>query len=311
MAQTGVSGKTVFTKMYRQRMLFMMLLPSVILITTFQYLPLAGWMMAFKNYRVGHSLWNAEWVGWEQFRIFFVQSQDYAYLLRNTLVMNVGSLMLLLVSSLVFAILLNEVRVRWFAKTVQTVTFFPFFISWVIIYSLASSLFAVNSGIVNQMLVNVGVLDHGLNVLGDAKYSWTLMILMLDWKALGYNSIIFIAAIAAIPPDLYEAAEIDGAGRFGKIWNITLPYLMPTFIVILILNSGWIFSSDFEQFFLFTNSTNWEKMEVLDMYIYKYGLKLLNFSYATAVGILKTVISITLILSINQLAKKFTEKSIL
>ncbi|WJH33724.1 ABC transporter permease subunit [Paenibacillus sp. CC-CFT747] len=297
-------------KLYKQRYLYLMLAPAVIAVLIFHYIPLAGWTMAFKRYQVGLSIWDVPWVGWDNFKMFFVQSKDYIYLLRNTLSMNLMSIVINLSFGLILAILFNEIRIRFFLKTIQTVSFFPFFISYVITYSIANSFLAQNSGILNQLLVKWGLLSQGLNILGDGKYAWFLVVALEAWKSIGYISIIFLASISAIPTDQYEAADIDGASRIQKIWNITIPNLMPTLIVILILNSGWVLNSNFELYFMFTNPTNWERMEVLDMYIYKFGLKQLDYSYATAVGIIKTVVSILLVFSVNALSKKFTERSI-
>jgi putative aldouronate transport system permease protein len=158
--------------------------------------------------------------------------------------------------------------------------------------------------------VKWGVLSNGINFLGDPDYSWFLVVALQAWKSVGYISIIFLAAISAIPTEQYEAADIDGASRLQKIRFITIPNLMPTLIVILIMNSGWVLNSSFELYFMFTNPTNWEKMEVLDMYIYKFGLKQLDYSYATAVGIIKTVVSIILVYSTNALARRLTGRSV-
>lgn len=303
--------RSLLKRAYNQRYLYLMILPAIALIIAFSYLPLFGWVIAFVNYRPGFSLWQSQWTGFEQFRAFFMQSEDYIYVLRNTLVMNVGALFFNLASAFFFTILLNEIRVKLFGKIVQTATFFPFFVSWVIIYTLVSALFAPSSGAVNEMLVSWGILEEGLNILGDKKYSWPLMILLSNWKYLGYNAVIFLAAIAAISHEEYEAADIEGANRFQKIRYITIPNLLPTAIVLLILNSGWVLNSSLESFFLFTNTANWETMEVFDVYIYKFGLQLLNYPYATAVGIMKTFASILLLLTVNNIAKKTTGKSIL
>jgi putative aldouronate transport system permease protein len=287
-----------------------MLAPAVLAVLIFEYIPLAGWMMAFKRYQVGLSIWDAAWVGLDNFKMFFVQSKDYIYLLRNTLSMNLMSIVINLSFGMIFAVLLNEIRIRFFVKTIQTVSFFPFFISYVITYSIANSFLAQNSGVLNQLLVKWGILSNGINFLGDPDYSWFLVVALQAWKSVGYISIIFLAAISAISPEQYEAADIDGASRLQKIRFITIPNLMPTLIVILIMNSGWVLNSSFELYFMFTNPTNWEKMEVLDMYIYKFGLKQLDYSYATAVGIIKTVVSIILVYSTNALARRLTGRSV-
>ncbi|GGD53183.1 ABC transporter permease [Paenibacillus nasutitermitis] len=311
-AKYSVNGRGKLSrKLYNQRYLFLMLLPAVILVFVFSYVVLSGWLIAFINYRPGFNILRSPWIGFEQFKVFLTQSQDYSYLLRNTLIMNIGSLITNLFTAFIFAILLNEVRSRLFGKIVQTVTFFPFFVSWVIIYSLVNALFAPSTGAINETLVNWGVLNEGLNLLGDKSYSWGMMILLDAWKTLGYNSVIFLAAIAGVSPDEYEAAEIDGANRFQKIVYVLIPNLMPTVIVLLILNSGWILNSNFEQFFLFTNTTNWETMEVFDMYVYKFGLKLLNYPYATAVGIMKSIVSLLILIAVNAISKKSTGRSII
>lgn len=298
-------------RLYKQRYLFLMLAPAFILVFTFNYLTLAGWLMAFKNYQVGLSLWDAPWTGLYHFKAFFVDGSDWVYLLRNTLVMNFGVIIFNLTAAFIFAILLNELRNKRLGKIIQTISFFPFFISYVTVYALMHALFAVSTGAINETLMELGVISEGINLLGDKKFSWGLIIAIEAWKYLGYNGVIFIAAITSIPTEQYEAADIDGAGRFAKIRFITAPFLLPTLIVLLIMNIGWVLNSDFSLFFLFTNPTNWETMEVLDIYIYKYGLQQGNFSYATAVGMMKSVVSIALVIGVNALSKKFTEKSIL
>ena len=303
--------KKLLNRIVRSRYLYAMVAPAAILVFLFNYVTLAGWVIAFKDYRVGLNIWSAEWTGLKQFKAFLTQGGDWVHLLTNTLVMNFSMLILGQVCAIVFAILINELQSRKFARSIQTISFFPFFISWVIIYSLAHALFAVSSGAINQTFVDWGWLERGINLLGDANYAWGLIIFMSLWKSLGYSAVIFIAAISGISPEEYEAAEVDGANRFQKIWHVTIPNLLPTLIVLLIMNSGWILNSNFDMYYLFTNSTNWEKMEVLDIYIYKYGLRLGNYPYATAVGMMKTVVSLALLLSVNQLSKRLQGKSIL
>jgi putative aldouronate transport system permease protein len=305
------SATSKWSKIYRHRYLYFMAAPAILLVILFSYIPLFGWIIAFKNYQIGLSMWKAQWTGLEQFKSFVLQGNDYMYLLRNTLVMNVATIIVNLITAVIFAVLLNELRAKKFAKFIQTISFFPFFISWVIVYSIMNALFGVSTGAINQTLVDWGILSHGLDLLGDPRYAWTLIILMSLWKYLGYNGVIFIAAIASISQDQFEAADIDGASRLQKIIYITIPSLTPTFVVLLIMNSGWILNSNFDLFYLFTNGNNWPRMEVLDMYIYKYGLQLTNYPYATAVGIIKSVVSILILLMVNQVAKRTTGRGIL
>lgn len=295
----------------KYRNIYLMLAPTLLIVFAFSYVPLFGWIIAFKSYTPVVSMWEASWVGFEHFRLFFVLTNDYVYTIKNTLVMNLGSLCSGLFFSLLFAILMNELRSKRFSNVLQVTSMFPFFISWAVTYSLIYAFFAQVSGVINQTLIQWGIIETGFNILGDDKYSWALIIISSTWKVLGYNTIIFIAAIAGIEREQFESAEIDGAGRFHKIWYILLPHLIPTFVVVLILNSGNLFNSDLGQFLIFTNATNWRTMEVLDMYIYKAGLVQGDFSYATAVGIIKTIISLLMVVGVNELSKRLTGKSIL
>jgi len=303
--------RSFLTTLNKHKHKYVMLAPAVIMIFIFNYIPLWGWLMAFKAYRVGKGLMSSEWVGLTNFKKFFTMGNDYAYLLRNTLVINIVQMLLAIGCAMLFAILLNELRNRIYMKTVQTVSFFPFFISWVIVYAIVNAFLAIDSGAVNQTLVKLGIIEKGINFLASKDYAWGLTWFLMLWKYIGYNSVIYLAAITGISPELYESASIDGAGRFQKVLFITLPHLAPTMIVILIIQSGTLLRSGLDYFWLFTNPHNWQKMEVLDMYIYRFGLQNGNFSYATAVGILLTTVSLTLVLGTNALSRKLTDKSIL
>lgn len=306
----GTGYNKRLAKIFKQRYLYILLLPALISTVIFNYLPLSGWVMAFKDYKVGKSMWGAKWVGLREFKAFFLDSGEAVNVIRNTVVMNVLTLVIGLFTAFFFAILLKELQWQRFGKLVQSVTFFPYFMSWVILYAVIYSLFSQGSGAVNQTLLDIGIIKQPLNVLGDASYSWVLIVIVNTWNSLGYSSVIFISTIAGIPGEQYEAAEIDGAGRFGKIKYITIPNMVPTLIVLLIMNSGWIFNSGLDQYFMFTNPTNMSTMQVFDYYIYNYGLKLFNYSYATAVGIIKTVISLLLLIVVNKLSKRYSGKAI-
>jgi len=299
------------TKIARQKYLIMLVLPAFVLTLIFSYIPLSGWYIAFSNYQLGFSFFGGKWTGFEQFRIFFGETSDAFNIIRNTLVMNVFSLLGGLASAFLFSLLIKEVKSGKAKKVIQIITFFPYFMSWVILYSVLYSLFSSSSGAVNMFLVDIGVLKEGLNILGDKQYSWMLIILVNIWNTLGYNSVLFLAAISNVPPDLYEAASIDGANRFQKAVYITIPYMIPTLVVLFIMNSGWLLNSGLDQYLVFTNPTNRPTMEVFDMYIYRYGIKLMNYSYATAVGIIKTVVSVIILLLVNMLSKKLSSRSII
>ena len=301
-----INRPTLLQRIRRQKWVLLMLLPLLVLTIIFSYVPLVGWVMAFTDYHIGAPLFGNAWTGLKQFVRLGSYSDDLLRLLRNTVVINFVSVFNNLFCALVLTLLLREVKWRFGAKAVQTVTFFPYFVSAVIAYAIFNGLLSVNSGAINMALVKAGVIKRGINILGDAKYSWPLMIFVNLWKFTGYNCVLFMAAAAGIPMDQYESAEIDGANRFQKAIYITLPSLLPTAAVLLIMNSGWILNSSLDMFMVFQNTTNMETMEVLDMYIYKYGLKLMDYSYATAAGIAKTAVSLLLLVIVNKSVKKLS-----
>lgn len=303
--------KSLLVKIVEQRRLYIMMIPMLAAVFLFSYVPLSGWAMAFTDFQIGGDLFSGEFIGFKQFAYFFTQAVDSSYVIRNTLVINLSSLVINLVSACAFAILLNEVRTSPLRRIVQSFSFFPFFVSWVITYSIFNSFLSMQTGVLNVLMKDLGLIDKGINFLSDSKYSWGVILFVNFWKSIGYNSVIFLAAISGIDQEQYEAASIDGASHMQKIRHITLPGLMPTLVMLLIMNSGWIFSSNFEEFNLFSNSVNWETMEVLDVYVYRYGLKLLDYSYATAVGIIKTVASLVMFFLVNLVAKRINGRSLI
>lgn len=304
-------NKSILFRACKQYQLFIMMVPMLIMVTIFSYVPLSGWVMAFTDYKLGKGLFSGDFIGLKEFASFFNGTYDAGYVIRNTLVVNLLSLFINLICACLFAVLLNEIRCRWVKNTVQTFSFFPYFVSWVITYSIFNSFLAVNSGALNQIMISLKIIDKGIDYLSNPAYSWGVILFVNLWKSIGYNSVIFLASIAGIDQEQYESASIDGASRIQKIIYITLPALAPTFVMLLLMNSGWIFSSNFEEFYMFSNASNWERMEMLDIYIYRYGLKLLNFSYSTAVGIVKTFAGIFMFTIVNLIAKKISKQSLL
>ncbi len=302
--------KSLLVKIAEQHRLYIMMLPMLAAVTLFCYIPLGGWAMAFTDYQLGGSMFGGEFIGFKQFTYFFTQAVDSSYVIRNTLVINLSSLAINLVTACAFAILLNEVRTSSLRRIVQSFSFFPFFVSWVITYSIFNSFLSMQTGVINVLLQDLGLIDKGINFLSEAKYSWGVILFVNFWKSIGYNSVIFLAAISGIDQEQYEAASIDGASHMQKIIHITLPGLMPTLVMLLIMNSGWIFSSNIEEFNLISNSVNWQTMEVLDVYVYRYGLKLLDYSYATAVGVIKTIASLIMFFLVNLVAKRINGRSL-
>lgn len=304
----GIQGERI-RKVWRQRQLYFMILPAAVLIFIFTYIPLFGWVMAFTDYKPGRSMFQSPWAGLKYFKEFFTDTAGAGEVIRNTLVMNVSSLILGLLLSMAFAILLKEIRWKFMRRTIQSFSFFPYFMSWVILYAVLYALVS-NEGALNGLLISLGMIEKPLNLLGNPATSWGLIIGVNLWATLGYDSVIFISAIAGIPQEQYEAARIDGASRWSEIRYITIPNLIPTLVILLIMSSGNIFNSYLDQFFVFTNTLNISTMQVFDYYIYNYGLKMGNYSYATAVGIVKTLVSFGLLTGVNFLSRKLTERSL-
>lgn len=312
MTVTPVAKKrSTLQKILRMKVLYLMLLPAFLATLVFNYAPLCGWYMSVSQYRPGKSIFAGEFVGLSHFKTFFVESTDYLYVFKNTLGINILSLFLVIGISFVFSLLLRELKSARFRKLVQAISFIPYFISWIIAFSLVYAMFSSYSGVVNIALKKLGLIESSINVMGDKRYSWALIIYLNIWNKVGYNSVIFISASAGIPEDQYEAAAIDGANRWQKIYYVTIPNLLPTLVMLMIINAGWLLNSNFEQFYMFSNPTNWETMEVFDMYIYKFGFQLFNYSYATAIGIVRTVMSIGLVMGVNKLSKLITGQSVI
>jgi putative aldouronate transport system permease protein len=302
---------------YRRKegqLLFFCAIPFFVATFVFCYLPPFGWSYAFYDYRIGWSLRNCEFVGLKHFLAPFqnpIVRSELGRVMKNTL----GIAMINFVGSvlpLVFAVFLAEINSSGYRRVVQTVTTFPNFVSWVLVYALAYAMFAVDDGFINNLLKSWGLVDQGINFLASNSHMWIKMWLYTCWKGLGWSAILYIASMSAIDPELYEAAEVDGARRFHRIWYITVPHLLPTFFTLMVLNIANLINSGFEQYFIFQNAINKESIEVLDLFVYNKGIGSAsnNISYTTAVGILKSVVSIALLFAANGLSKVVRKEKI-
>lgn len=292
--------------------LFLMILPLLALVFVFSYMPLYGWSYALFDYKPGLPLFDCEFVGLYNFtRIFsdIYYFEDIVRVMKNTLGM---SLIGMITSSLpmFFAVFLAQIKCMPFRKAAQTLTTIPNFISWVLVYSIAYAMFSVNDGFVNRLLIDLKFVDEGINFLASSEHIWLKMWLWNTWKSLGWSAIVYIAALAGIDQEQYEAAEVDGANRFQKMWYVSIPGLLPTFFVLLILSIGNIINNGMDQYFVFQNAMNKEHIEVLDLYVYNQGMVGINYSYSTAVGILKSLISVTLFLIANMFSRFVREESV-
>lgn len=292
--------------------LFFMLLPCLIFVFLFSYLPLWGWSYSFFNYKPGKALLDCEFVGWDHFTRLFgnpVLRRQLIMVLRNTLAM-AGLGVLFSPLTPVFAICMSELTNRRYRKIVQTLTTLPHFISWTIMYSLVFFMLNVNTGFINNLLVQTGVLDQPVNFLVSQDHVWLTMQGYGLWKGLGWGTIVYMAAIAGIDQELYEAAMIDGAGRLQRIWYITVPGLVETYFVLLIISFGNFLNTGMEQYYVFQNAMNQDYIQVLDLYVYNQGIKGGQVSYATAIGTMKSLIALVLFTFANILSKKVRGTSV-
>lgn len=286
---------------------FLLSLPFVIFVFAFSYVPLFGWAYAFTDYRAGMQMSDISFVGFQHFAAIWKNKSELLRVLRNTFAM---SLIGLIFSPLpmVFAILINEIKSNKFRKLVQTLTTLPNFISWIVVFTLAFAMFS-SDGMVNGLLHRFGSNDI-VNPLGNANIAWIFQWALATWKTLGWSAIIYIAAIAGIDAELYDAAHVDGANRFQTIMNVTVPGLYSTFFVLLLLQISNILSNGFDQYFVFYNPLTAEKVEVLDYYVYRVGVLSNNYPQSIALGMFKTIVSVTLLFGANKLSQKLRGESI-
>ena len=292
----------------KQWSLLFLTLPFMIVILLMSYVPIGGWILALFDYRTGRSLFECDFVGLKFFKMIF-SDRNVPKVLMNTLVFS-GIYMAISWMPMIFAILLNEIQRNRFRKVVQTVSTLPNFIGWIIVYSLAFAVFSTD-GALNLIIQTFGGAERATNILADPKHVYIVQTAIAQWKNLGWASIIYISAISGIDTEQYESAVIDGAGRFRCAVHITLPSILPTFVVLFLLDISNILNTGYEQYFLFKNSITAPKIEVLDLYVYRMGLQLADYSYATAVGITKSVISIAMLFIANYVAKKIRGSSII
>lgn len=294
------------------RKLFYYLIPFIILCFLFSYFPLHGWIYSFYDYKPPLKLSQCEFVGLKWFKTLFAnktQVTQIIQVMKNTFAMS----LLGIATSILpvgFAIFLNEIKCKWFKNIVQTLTTLPNFISWVLVYSVAYSLFT-DSGMVNTILQHIGAIAHPIKFLDSDTHTYLWMTLWSMWKGLGWGAIMYLAAIAGIDQELYEAAEVDGANRFQLIKNITIPALMPTFFVMLMMSVANFLNNGMDQYYVFQNAFNKTHIQVLDLYVYNIGMTGSSLSLATAISMLKSIVSVTLLAIVNFVSKKTRGESII
>ena len=308
----GTKGQSLHEKAHMTKgklTLLCMTIPSILFILVFSYFPISGWIYSFFDYRIGYKLSKCEFVGLDNFIYAFGDPYIITVIL-NTLIISVLGLLGLPLAGMI-AILLSEVRGKKFKKTVQTAITIPNFISCIIIYSITISLFS-NDGLLTTLFRGLsGNRDSTVTLLTNPGSAKLFMVMTNIWKTVGYNSIIFFAAVTGIDSQLYDAAAVDGAGRWQKIVHITIPGILPTFITLLIISVGAILNNGFEQYYVFVNPMIQKNIEVLDYYVYRIGMLNNDIPASTAVSMIKTFISVILVFSVNKLSKRALGQSIL
>lgn len=300
--------KVEFTWKEVKRQKFLLFWAAVFVIygIIFYYLPLGGWLMAFENYKPKDGLFKSAFIGLEKFKFLF-EDATFLRVIRNTFAMGVINLIATFFMAILFAILLNEIRCKTGKKLVQTISYLPHFLSWIIVTGILHDALS-SSGIINEILLKFGFIDRAINFFAHEAYFWPIVAFANVWKETGWNAIIYLAAITAIDPSLYEAASIDGAGRWAKIRYITLPGIKSTVMIILLMNVGNVLNAGFEVQYLLGNGLIQKVSETIDIYVLRWGISQQDFSLGTAAGIFKSVVSIALILVFNSMAKRAGEE---
>ena len=301
-----------FQKFINQWDLQILVLPGIILLLIFSYLPMYGLIMAFQEFRLGDFPGISEWVGFKQFQSL-LSNNDFFLTLRNTLVISLLKLTIGFVCPIVFAVFLNEMHQQGIKKTIQTISYLPHFISWTVC-ALMMFDFLGRDGAINDMLMGLGITNAPIGFFEDGKYFWGLALFTDIWKELGWNSIIYISAMAGVDAEMYEAADIDGATRAQKMWHITIKAIKPTIILLLIMNVGGVLNANFDQIMMLTknmgNALLRDYADVIDTFVFRYGISMGRVSFATAAGLFKALINFALLLTANKIADKAGESAL-
>ncbi len=309
MAKTKVKEKKVkvtWKEIKKQKFLVIGTLFLVAYGILFYYWPLTGWIMAFENYKPKSGILGSKFVGLDKFRFLF-GDDVFIKAVRNTFAMGVINIVTTTFMAVLTAVLLNEVKRAWIKKPIQTISYLPHFLSWIVVTGILHDSLSA-SGIVNDLLLRFGFVNQAINFFAFPKYFWWIVAFAQNWKETGWNAIIYLAAITAIDPALYEAASIDGADRLQKIRYITLPGIKPTFLVLLLMNVGNVLNAGFEVQYLLGNGLVQSVSQTIDIYVLKWGISQNDYSLGTAAGLFKSLVSIALVVIANAFARKYSEE---
>ncbi|MFC0330391.1 ABC transporter permease [Paenibacillus sepulcri] len=291
----------------RDKFLYLLIAPGVLFFVIFKYIPMWGVVIAFQNYSPFMGVMDSPWVGFDHFVRFF-SNQDFYLLFRNTMAISLLNLVFFFPLPILLSLLLNELRSEVYKKWIQSVVYMPHFLSWVIIAGITFLLLSQSSGIINKMFVSLGFAKY--DFLTNENNFWLLLTIQNIWKEAGWGTIIFLAAIAGVDPQQYEAAKMDGANRLRQAWHVTLPAIRSVIIILFILKLGHIMDVGFEQVFLMMNGAVSDVADVFETYVYRTGIQQGQFSFSTAVGLFKSLVGLLLVIGANKIAKRFGEEGV-
>jgi len=299
----GGAEKSYFKRLAGQWDIQLMVVPALLLIIVFQYIPMYGVLLGFQDYSLFKGFLDSPWVGLKHFEAFF-NDPDFNRVIRNTIVISFLKFFIGFPAPIILALMLNEVSKLAFKRVIQTVSYLPHFMSWVIVAGMVSSMLSTDNGSINMLLQQLNLIDEPISFLSLPEYFWSILVVTDVWKSIGFGSIIYLAAIAGVNPQMYEAAAIDGASKFKMTYLITIPSIMPVIIIFMILAIGNLLSAGFEDILLLANAGIREVSDVIDVYVYRIGIENQRFSYATAIGLFKAIISVALLTIANFAARK-------
>lgn len=306
-ASSGAMSSTLTRRLVRNRWLYFMVFPGLLYFLVFKYWPMYGIFIAFKDFQPFLGFWDSPFVGLKHFERLFSDS-NFFVLFQNTLILATYNILFFFPLPIVIALMLNELRHEFTKRIVQTLVYIPHFMSWVVVVGIVYMFMTTEGGIMNELLVRFG--GEKINFLVSTEWFRTIITAEVMWKETGWGTIIFLAALSGVDPQLYEAARMDGANRLRQLWHITMPAIRSTIIILLILRLGHFLDTGFEQIFLMLNAMNREVGEVFDTYVYSVGISQGQYSFSTAVGLFKSIIGLILVVVSNNLAKKFGEEGI-
>lgn len=286
-----------------------MVLPGILFLLVFNYWPMYGIIMAFQNFNLMEGYFHSDWVGLQHFQKFLADV-SFLEVIRNTLGINLLGLAIGFPTTILFALFLNELASPLFKKITQTISYLPYFVSWAVYGGIVISVLSLDTGALNLLLLKLGVIEEGIFFLGEPKYFWFVAVFTSLLKGIGFNSILYLAAIAGVDQEIIEASILDGAGRFRRMWHVILPYISGTIVILLIFSISGLLNSGFDQIWMLQNPLNIETSETIDTYVYKMGIREARYSYSAAIGVFRSFIALILLVVVNGLSKRISGKSL-